>query len=50
MTKETKQLLMFLLGQEKGEIIRLLTEKHISPEAYRVLSDRITNATKEILK
>jgi hypothetical protein len=49
MSPETKQLLMFLLGQEMGRTIEDFKEKKISKEAYDILCHNIETATSEVL-
>ena len=50
MTRDTRQLLMFMLGFEKGEVIRLFREGKITKEMYNKRFSAAHKATNEIME
>lgn len=50
MTKETRQLIMFLLGVEQGEILRAFSEKRISKAEYDKRCHAVYVATTEVME
>ena len=50
MTNDSKQLIIFLLGKETGEVVQLFKDKKITKSQYDKECCRLHAATEEMLK